>query len=494
MRERETGTAGRTEPFERRTGSPPVESSADLEQREACLRQAVQQLEALYREAPIPALIWRRVGDDFVLMDCNPAARESLGEANCPAPGTRARQYYGRGSAAFSSMTDCLRGKTVPAIQGPSGGAGMGGREEALTSFVFIPPDLVVVQVRESNPQARLKEELHGLQTRYRTLFEYNPIQTIVVDRKGRILDWNRAQREACAREPKAGEIMFLDYGGNSAKDLHAELLDCIECQVTRKLDAVSYEEKYFSVTMAPFPSGAVIATLDVTELKNAEREVRQLTQQILQSEENERRKISWFLHDELIQELACLKMFADALTLDSDRPPAEVIEEVKRLPKKIGQAIKLTRNMSQMLHPRLLDRFGLILAVRETCAEFKEKHGCEVDFDAVGVDEDDLEHNLTVTLYRLIVEALQNIRKHADASRVTIRLIAQERSLHLLIQDDGAGFDKVRQSRAASEGKRLGMSIMKDRTALLKGEMRIETRVGGGTSLRFRFPMEVST
>lgn len=312
-----------------------------------------------------------------------------------------------------------------------------------------------------------------------------------MVDRNGRIQDYNLAQKETSDREPAPGDVMFRDYAGKYPMNMHAELIDCIARQTTKKFDAVPYGDKHFSVTMAPLPDGAIVAALDVTKMKKAEQEVRKLSRQVVQSEENERRKISWLLHDELIQELACLKMTVDALLMDKGRPSAEVWEAVKGLPKMVGHAIKTTRSMSQKLHPTLLDRFGLITAVRELCKEFGEKNHCRVDFETEGVNTGELDPSLAITLYRIIVEAFGNIRKHAHADLVVLRLSATPQWLHLLIQDDGTGFDRNRQSAEASKGKHLGMSIMRERAALLRGEMEIETEPGGGTRLRFRFPFK---
>lgn len=231
------------------------------------------------------------------------------------------------------------------------------------------------------------------------------------------------------------------------------------------------------------------VETKDRILLENAEQEIRELKEQIVRSEENERRKISWLLHDELLQELAFLKMSMEALVSNRGEPAENVLAKVKDLSKIISRAIKATRSMSQRLHPSLLDRFGPVVAIQDLCSDFRTKAHCRVDFSADVVNGKDMDPTLAITLYRLVDEAFRNIRKHAQAERVTVRLSTETGRLHLLIQDDGLGFDPKQQAAEAAKGKHLGMSIMRERTTLLNGDMAVETGPNSGTSLQFVFP-----
>jgi len=332
-------------------------------------------------------------------------------------------------------------------------------------------------------------EKPRNAEAKYRLLFQHNPVMTVVVDGQGRVRQHNLDRWKTGDRVPPVGQVLFRDCAGTASTDLHAELLDCIGSQTIREFEAVPCRGRFLSVTMAPFPDGAIITVQDVTRIRKAEQENRRLSEQIIRSEENERRKIAWLLHDELLQELAGLKLSMDVLSEERDKSLDEVLEGVKGLSRTVSHAIKTTREMSHRLHPTLLERFGLVAAVRNLCEDLRRRAGCRVDFTAEALRTEDVSPELAITLYRLIDEAFRNIRKHARAGQVTVRLSGSDPRLELVIQDDGPGFDPVRQAADAERGKHLGMSIMRERAALLRGEMKIQTSAGRGTRLRFRFP-----
>ncbi len=332
-------------------------------------------------------------------------------------------------------------------------------------------------------------EETGSVEASCRLPVQHDPVITVVVDGKGRVRQHNLERWKTGDRMPSVGQPLFRSCAGAASTDLHAELLDCIECQAIREFEAVPCRGRYLSVTMAPFPDGAIITVQDVTRIRKAERENRRLSEQVVRSEENERRKIAWLLHDELLQELAGLKMSMDVLSEERDKSLDEVLERVKSLSRTVSHAIKTTRDMSHRLHPTLLERFGLVAAVRNLCEDLERKVDCRVDFTTESVGTEEVSPELAITLYRLIDEAFRNIRKHTRADRVTVRLTGSASRLELVIQDDGPGFDPDRQSAEAKQGKHLGMSIMRERAALLSGEMKVRTSAGRGTRLRFRFP-----
>jgi signal transduction histidine kinase len=112
-----------------------------------------------------------------------------------------------------------------------------------------------------------------------------------------------------------------------------------------------------------------------------------------------------------------------------------------------------------------------------------------KVDFFASGIDELKLDFDTKITLYRLIQESLNNVRKHADASQVTIRLVASFPNIILRIEDNGMGFDVEDRLGLAAKEKRMGLLTMEERVALLQGKMRIESRLTEGTKIFIEFP-----
>ncbi|RLC54256.1 MAG: hypothetical protein DRH79_01175 [Candidatus Cloacimonadota bacterium] len=111
----------------------------------------------------------------------------------------------------------------------------------------------------------------------YNALFENNPIETIVVDRNGTVVSYNRAVTKNRSRFPKVGDIMYKDYAGKYDVDMYGELIDCIKIGKIKQFSEARYKDKVWSITIAPFEKGAIIASIDVSRQKFAEEQIMKL-------------------------------------------------------------------------------------------------------------------------------------------------------------------------------------------------------------------------
>ncbi|MBN1576337.1 MAG: hypothetical protein JW913_07295 [Chitinispirillaceae bacterium] len=102
-------------------------------------------------------------------------------------------------------------------------------------------------------------------------LFQYNPALIVVVDREGHVIKSNIAKKKAGGRLPNIGDIMYRDYASHHTIDMYAELMETISTGAIRRFDELPYNNKILSITIAPFPQGAIIISEDITERKNAE-------------------------------------------------------------------------------------------------------------------------------------------------------------------------------------------------------------------------------
>jgi len=102
-------------------------------------------------------------------------------------------------------------------------------------------------------------------------LFKHNPIQTIAVDKSGRVTNFNMAKKTSGDRLPNIGDVMYKDYAGEHEINMHAELMECIKSKKVKRFSEMKYRDKYLDITLAPFPQGAIITTQDITERKMAE-------------------------------------------------------------------------------------------------------------------------------------------------------------------------------------------------------------------------------
>ena len=154
-----------------------------------------------------------------------------------------------------------------------------------------------------------------------------------------------------------------------------------------------------------------------------------------------------------------------------------------------LQEVIKAVRDLSYYLRPSGLDEMGLVQTILQYCHDFSENSGITVDFHSAGMKDLKLDFDTEINLYRLIQEGLANIKKHADADHVTIRLVAAFPNIILRIEDNGKGFDVQKRLATLSEEKRMGIRSMEQRAKLLQGEMEIQSKLMQGTKIFIVFP-----
>jgi PAS domain S-box-containing protein len=230
-------------------------------------------------------------------------------------------------------------------------------------------------------------------------------------------------------------------------------------------------------------------AHIDITELKEAQKKIQDLSRKILSAQEIERQKIARELHDNIAQNLSSLKILLQTLLAGEAGLSVETKDKAKYITDTIQSCIKDVRNMSYDLCPPEIVQLGLVRAVSKFCEDFSEREKIEIDFSDLGVKEDLLDQEININLYRIVQEALNNIRKHAEATSVTIKLIASFPEIMLRIEDNGKGFDLASRTDAASSEKRMGLENMKERARLLSGDISFQAKKNKGTLVIVKIP-----
>jgi signal transduction histidine kinase len=236
-------------------------------------------------------------------------------------------------------------------------------------------------------------------------------------------------------------------------------------------------------------PDFHIAVVQDISERKGFEERVRGLSRQLLHSQEEERRRISRELHDGIGQNLSAIKVGLDSQVVNSLEGGPEVREKALALSRLLGETIEGVRDMAHALRPTALEKLGLVQALIQFCEDFEDKNRIAVDLVSAGIDDRALDYDTRIALYRLVQEGLINIKKHAEASRATIRLVSSFPNLILRIEDNGRGFDVEKRKEAAGREKRLGLSSMEERVSLLGGLMKIDSQSGQGTRITIEIP-----
>jgi signal transduction histidine kinase len=214
-----------------------------------------------------------------------------------------------------------------------------------------------------------------------------------------------------------------------------------------------------------------------------AEQEMRQLSQRLVATQEEERRHLSRELHDHVGQVLTALRM--EIGRIDRSRPPndqrlATAVAEAKQLVDKIFRTV---RDLALGLRPSMLDDFGLRAALEWHIRDISRRYGVEVELTVEG-NVDTLPDRYQTCVYRVVQEALTNCVRHAKARAIAASLRVQAHVLHISVTDDGVGFDL----QARRDG--LGLRGIEERVKELGGGLTIRTSPGGGTALAMQLPL----
>jgi signal transduction histidine kinase len=207
----------------------------------------------------------------------------------------------------------------------------------------------------------------------------------------------------------------------------------------------------------------------------------------LMAAQESERTRIARDLHDDVSQRIAGLSLMMSGVRARLLARPedADLIVAVASMQRQITALSGQIRQVSDDLHPSLLDDAGLVKALGVLCADFAERQAIAASFSAAA-DIGPIGDDTAVCLYRVAQEALRNVAEHAAARHVDMALNRTAAGVTLSISDDGTGFDLT---TAAGKGSGLGLVNIDERVRLLGGRVRIETRRGGGTSLQVEVP-----
>ena len=241
----------------------------------------------------------------------------------------------------------------------------------------------------------------------------------------------------------------------------------------------------------------AVATVIDVTARKQSEAQFSavltehdNLRRRLMQAQEQERLRLARELHDQTGQDLTAAML---ALRVLEPSVGAAGQHGLQRLRGLLGQIGKTLQHVARELRPTSIDDLELEAALANYISEWSEQFGIEADFHCGGSSLDDLGQEVRTTLYRLIQESLSNVAKHAGADSISIVIDRAETLVRLTIEDNGCGFDPETAGKLAREQFRGGLGIagMRERVALIKGEIEVESSAGAGTTIFARIPLE---
>lgn len=240
---------------------------------------------------------------------------------------------------------------------------------------------------------------------------------------------------------------------------------------------------------------GLVIVAKDITERKMTEKlirinevRLRNLTERLVNTQEDERQRVARDLHDGMLQSVIAAELQVNSALRKWKKSGIEVEPKALRYGLEcLGEAVAQGRQLIHDLRPPILDQFGLVKSLKHAAERYQEHERTKVSFSGPA-EQTEFPRQLETAFHRIFQECLSNIRKHAKAKRVTTELKVEGDWVILTVTDDGIGFDPSSVQRG------IGLDSMKERAELLGGQLSISAGPEGGAMTVARIPFQTST
>lgn len=299
------------------------------------------------------------------------------------------------------------------------------------------------------------------------------------------------------------GRAMEAELGNGWAEGVHPEDLErCMTIYVTsfdrRETFQMEYrlrrhdgEYRWVFDTGVPrfneegFFTGFIGSCIDITDRKVAEEAMADLERRVLGAQEEERSRIARELHDDINQRIAILgwelRSLHDGYPEEESEPRTSIDSVIQRL----AQISTDIQTISRRLHSSHLEYLGLATAAGVLCRDMHEQQQVEINLTCYGIPRD-LPKDISLCLYRVLQEALQNALKHSGVRQFRVELTGDSGGVRLMVSDEGVGFDQRRADRRQG----LGLISMRERTRLVLGQFSVESEPGRGTTIRCQVPL----
>jgi two-component system CheB/CheR fusion protein len=230
----------------------------------------------------------------------------------------------------------------------------------------------------------------------------------------------------------------------------------------------------------------------EVLRHTGAQHHVMRLLHRLVTAQEDERSRIARDLHDHLGQQLTALRLGIERHR--ESKHGGEMDEELERVLALAAQIDAEVDFLAWELRPAALDDLGLSAALPRFLKEWSAHYGIAADFQTTGAVPARLSAEAETTLYRVAQEALNNVVKHAHATRVDVVLEANGQEIALVIEDNGVGFDPAAAEKADQPATGIGLIGMRERAALIGGTLQVESAPGRGTTIYLRCPVTAAS
>jgi signal transduction histidine kinase len=264
---------------------------------------------------------------------------------------------------------------------------------------------------------------------------------------------------------------------------------------LTDTVEMISYtiDQKTRTIRILAFLAALLIITASILfitfsqkALSNSEKQLRFLSAKLIQSGEDIRKRIASELHDEVGQALTAIKYSVEnTQNYIKSGKTEESAQSLEHLIGIIQNALGELRKIGRELRPAILDQLGIIATISWFCREYQKVYTTIHLEQHIDIEETDVPDHLKTVIYRILQEALTNVAKHSNADHVTVCLEKKARSLELLINDNGTGFNVPEVRSHTNDSSGFGLISMEERVEFSGGRFEIDSMTGRGTKIR---------
>jgi PAS domain S-box-containing protein len=230
--------------------------------------------------------------------------------------------------------------------------------------------------------------------------------------------------------------------------------------------------------------AGYIGSCLDVTDRRLAEEALASVGRRLIEAQEEERKWIARELHDDIGQRIALVAVELDRCGQQVTNAPTIVRDHIRQASQLVSDVSDDIQAISHRLHSSKLEYLGLATAAKTFCRDLSEQRHVRIEFKHSDIP-DTLPKEISLCLFRVLQEALQNAVKHSGAADVSVKVQGTLDGIHLTVSDSGVGFNW----RHAVNGRGLGLISMRERLRLVNGEFSIQSEPGRGTTILARVP-----
>jgi PAS domain S-box-containing protein len=231
--------------------------------------------------------------------------------------------------------------------------------------------------------------------------------------------------------------------------------------------------------------AGLIGSATDTTDQKLAQQALEKVSGQLIEAQEKERGRIARDLHDDICQRLALLAMEISQANRSADVSAENTRHRLQEIQKRCSEIAGDVQSLSHQLHSSKLDYLGAVAAIKGFCEEFSRQHEVSIKVTDANVPRE-LPQDISLCLFRVTQEALQNAVKYSGTNHFTVRVLGMVDCVQLVVSDAGAGFDV----EAAKSNRGLGLVSMQERVHLVRGTLSVESHPGEGTKILAVVPL----